>query len=80
MAGYDRGTTRGYVRGAGRLAPDDASATYPLAFSADQMQKIAQIQENARERNWTMGQLRAERFRLRSLYNADKPSTPPNGW
>jgi Spy/CpxP family protein refolding chaperone len=45
-----------------------------LDLSSDQREKIAQIQEDARERNWTtMGQLRTEAFRLRGLYRAEKP-------
>ena len=39
----------------------------------DQQQKIATIHEDTRQKNWdAMGQLLSERFRLSSLYRADK--------
>ena len=35
---------------------------------------VGRIQESTRERNWaTMGQLRTEEFKLRGLYNVEKP-------
>ena len=81
MGGYGPGMMGGYGRGMmGNGAGPGWGRGYggplaPLNLSADQREKIAQIQENARERNWaTMGQLRSEEFKLRSLYNAEKPS------
>lgn len=44
-----------------------------LGLTSDQQQKIATIHEDTRQKNWdAMGQLLSERFRLSSLYRADK--------
>jgi Spy/CpxP family protein refolding chaperone len=74
--GYGSGMMGGYGHGDGlRWGRGYGGPLSQLDLSPDQQQKIGQIQEGARERNWaTMGQLRAEQFRLRSLYNAEKPS------
>jgi Spy/CpxP family protein refolding chaperone len=65
--GYGPGMMGGYRGGRGY-------ALSQLDLTSDQKDKIAQIQEKARERNWTtMGELRTEGFKLRSLYNAEKP-------
>lgn len=74
MGGYGRGMMGGDGPGPG-WGRGYGGPLALLNLSTDQREKIAQIQENARERNWaTMGQLRSEEFKLRSLYNADKPS------
>ncbi len=64
MGGYGQGYGQGYGPGAGLAA---------LNISDDQREKIVAIQEENRRKNWdTMGQVRAETFRLRSMYFADK--------
>jgi len=77
MGGYGPGTMGGYgpgMMGGYGHGYRPGWGLSELDLSTDQREKIAQIQENARERNWTtMGQLRAEAFRLRGLYRAEKP-------
>jgi len=70
MGGYGRGMMGGYGSGMmGGYGP-----LSQLDLTSDQKEKIAQIQENTRERNWaTMGQLRTEEFKLRGVYNVEKP-------
>jgi len=64
MGGYGPGYGRGYGPGGGLAA---------LNLSSEQRDKIAAIQEENRKANWnTMGQMRAEQFKLRQMYNADK--------
>jgi len=64
MGGYGPGYGRGYGPGGGLAA---------LNLSSEQRDKIAAIQEENRRANWnTMGQMRAEQFKLRQMYNADK--------
>jgi Spy/CpxP family protein refolding chaperone len=47
-------------------------ATAALNLTDEQQQKVLAIQEENRRKNWDkMGQMRAEQFKLRSLYNAD---------
>jgi Spy/CpxP family protein refolding chaperone len=78
MGGYGPGMMGGYGPGWGRGGPGwgrGYGGMFPeLDLSADQQQKIAKMQEDMRAKNWaTMGELRSEQFKLRSLYNADKP-------
>ena len=80
MGGYGPGMMGGYGPGMMGGAPGYGpprgygNALSLLDLSSDQREKIAQIQESARERNWaTMGELRAEAFKLRGLYRAEKP-------
>ncbi|MGE5171416.1 MAG: Spy/CpxP family protein refolding chaperone [Rudaea sp.] len=65
------GWGRGYGGGPGW---GRGGALSQLDLTADQQEKIAKIQEEMRAKNWsTMGELRSEQFKLRSLYNADNP-------
>src|SRR5688572_21038008 len=44
-----------------------------LGLSEEQHQKVLAIQEEHRNKNWVaMGEVRAEQYKLRSLYGADK--------
>lgn len=44
-----------------------------LGLSEEQHQKVLAIQEQHRTKNWAaMGEVRAEQYKLRSLYGADK--------
>ena len=64
MGGYGPGMMGGYGRGGGLAALD---------LSSEQRDKIASIQEENRKASWnTMGQMRAEQFKLRQMYNAEK--------
>ena len=76
MGGYGPGMMGGYGPGDGRRwGRGYGGPLSELDLSSEQKDKIAQIQEDARARNWaTMGQLRAEEFRLRGLYNVEKPN------
>ena len=70
MGGYGPGMMGGYGPGFGR----GNDVLSQLDLTAEQQDKIAQIAEDARAKNWTtMGELRAEQFKLRSLYNAAEP-------
>ena len=78
MGGYGPGMMGGYGPGWGRGGPGwgrgYGGMFSDLDLTADQQQKIAKIQEDMRAKNWaTMGEMRSEQFKLRSLYNADKP-------
>ena len=78
MGGYGPGMMGGYGPGWGRGGPGwgrgYGGMFSGLDLSAEQQQKIAKIQEDIRAKNWaTMGEMRSEQFKLRSLYNADKP-------
>jgi len=47
-------------------------ATAALNLNDEQREKVLAIQEQNRQKNWdTMGKMRAEQFKLRSMYNAD---------
>ena len=62
--GAGPGYGQGYGPGGGIAA---------LNLSDDQREKVIAIQEENRRKNWdTMGQVRSETFRLRSMYFADK--------
>lgn len=64
MGGPGYGGGRGFGPGGGLAA---------LNLSGDQSEKIAAIQEENRRKNWdAMGQMRAEQFKLRQMFNADK--------
>ena len=61
-----RGWGPGWQRGAG-------GPLAALDLTDEQQQKIAKIQEDQRAKNWnTMGQIRAEQFKLRQMYYGDK--------
>ena len=68
MGGYGGGYgQRGMMRGYG-----NGPAIESLDLTDEQRQKILAVQEENREKNWsTMGRMRAENFKLRSLYLAD---------
>ena len=72
MGGYGPGMMGGYGPGYGRgFGPGGGLAA--LNLSGEQRDKIAAIQEENRRKNWdAMGQMRAEQFKLRQMYNADK--------
>jgi Spy/CpxP family protein refolding chaperone len=58
------------MRGGG-YAPGGSFAA--LNLSDEQRQKVLAIQEEHRKKNWTaMGEMRAEQFKLRALYGAEK--------
>jgi protein CpxP len=71
MMGGGRGAMMGgYGQGYG---PGAGGGIAALNLSDDQREKIVAIQEDNRRKNWdTMGQVRSEMFRLRSMYFADK--------
>ena len=75
MGGYGPGNRRGMMGGYGPGWGASGGASAPLAalnLSDEQQQKILEIQEENRRKNWDkMGQMRAEQFKLRSMYNAD---------
>lgn len=77
MGGYGPGMGPGMMGGYGPGWSASGGATAPLAalnLTDEQHQKVLAIQEENRRRNWdTMGKMRAEQFKLRSLYNADTP-------
>jgi len=72
MGGYGPGYGRGFGPGGGRgFGPGGGLAA--LDLSSEQRDKIAVIQEENRRKNWdAMGQMRAEEFKLRQMFNADK--------
>ncbi len=71
MGGYGPGQGMmggGYGPGWGA----SGGATAALNLNDEQRGKVLAIQEENRRRNWdTMGKMRAEQFKLRSMYNAD---------
>jgi len=72
--GYGPGMMGGYGPGYGGgrgFGPGGGLAA--LNLSSEQSEKIAAIQEENRRKNWdAMGQMRAEQFKLRQMFNADK--------
>jgi periplasmic protein CpxP/Spy len=74
MGSYGPGMMGGYGPGYGGgrgFGPGGGLAA--LNLSSEQSEKIAAIQEENRRKNWdAMGQMRAEQFKLRQMYNADK--------
>ena len=77
MQGYGPGMMGGYGPGWGGgpgWGRGYGGAFSQLDLTAEQQEKIARIQEDMRAKNWaTMGELRSEQFKLRGLYNAEKP-------
>jgi Spy/CpxP family protein refolding chaperone len=77
MGGYGPGMMGGYGPGWGGgpgWGRGYGGAFSQLDLTAEQQEKIARIQEDMRAKNWaTMGELRSEQFKLRGLYNAEKP-------
>ena len=65
------GGGRGFGPGRGGYGPGGMLES--LNLSDEQREKILAIQEQNRQKNWdTMGQMRSEMFKLRSMYNSDK--------
>jgi Spy/CpxP family protein refolding chaperone len=68
--GYGPGMMGGYGRGGRGFGYRGLAG---LDLSGEQREKIAALQEENLRKNWdTMGRMRSERFKLRSLYDADK--------
>ena len=60
-------------RGPGMMQGGRGALLQGLGLNDDQRMKIARIREDTRSKNWdVMGQVQAERFRLREMYAADK--------
>jgi Spy/CpxP family protein refolding chaperone len=71
MGGYGPGPGMMGGYGPGWGGPS-GGATAALNLTDEQRDKVLAIQEENRRKNWdTMGKMRAEQFKLRSLYNAD---------
>ena len=79
--GYGPGMMGGYGPGMGGYGPGygggrgfgPGGGLAALNLSSEQRDKIAAIQEENRRKNWdAMGQIRAEQFKLRQMFNADK--------
>jgi Spy/CpxP family protein refolding chaperone len=79
--GYGPGMMGGYGPGMGGYGPGygggrgfgPGGGLAALNLSSEQRDKIAAIQEENRRKNWdAMGQMRAEQFKLRQMFNADK--------
>ena len=72
MGGYGPGMMGG--NGPGMMGGYGAGGMFAaLNLSDEQREKISAIQEAQRKKNWaTMGEVRAEQFKLRGLYGADK--------
>ncbi len=69
MGGYGPGQG---MMGGGYGPGASGGATAALNLTDEQQQKVLAIQEENRRKNWDkMGQMRAEQFKLRSMYNAD---------
>jgi Spy/CpxP family protein refolding chaperone len=73
MGGYGPGMGPGMMGGGyGPGWGASGGATAALNLNDEQREKISAIQEHNRQKNWDkMGQMRAEQFKLRSMYNAD---------
>ena len=62
----------GMMGGYGRGGMGNGYALEALDLTDEQRQKILAVQEENRAKNWpTMGRMRAENYKLRSLYFAD---------
>lgn len=75
MGGYHRGMRDGngygMMRGGGCYGIEKT-----LNLTPDQQNKISKIREDKRKYHWDiMGKMREENYKLRDLYNADKPDT-----
>jgi Spy/CpxP family protein refolding chaperone len=67
------GAGPGSARGWGRNSGFAGGPLATLDLTDEQRQKIAAIQEDQRAKTWSaMGQMRAEQFKLRQMYFADK--------
>jgi len=63
----------GYGPGYGRGGYGPGGGLAALNLSDEQREKVLSLQEDSRRKNWdTMGQMRAEMFKLRGMYYADK--------
>jgi Spy/CpxP family protein refolding chaperone len=75
MMGGGYGPGQGMMGGGYGPAPGwgaSGGATAALNLTDEQRGKVLAIQEENRRKNWdTMGKMRAEQFKLRSMYNAD---------
>ena len=75
MGGYGPGYGRGMMGGGGGYGPGGGAsggATAALNLTDEQREKIFALQEQNRQKNWDkMGKMRAEQFKLRSMYNTD---------
>src|SRR5687768_5798404 len=68
------GTMGGGMMGRGMMGYGQQGGVFAaLGLSEEQHQKVLAIQEAHRQKNWAaMGEVRAEQYKLRSLYGADK--------
>ena len=68
------GTMGGGMMGRGMMGYGQQGGVFAaLGLSEEQHQKVLAIQEEHRTKNWAaMGDVRAEQYKLRSLYGADK--------
>ncbi len=68
------GTMGGGMMGRGMMGYGQQGGVFAaLGLSEEQHQKVLAIQEEHRNKNWAaMGEVRAEQYKLRSLYGADK--------
>lgn len=78
MGGYHRG---GYGYGSGMMGGGGCyGIENTLNLTADQQSKISKIREDMRKSHWDiMGKMREENYKLKDLYNADKPDTKAIG-
>ena len=68
------GTMGGGMMGRGMMGYGQQGGVFAaLGLSEEQHQKVLAIQEEHRNKNWAaMGEVRAEQYKLRSLYGAEK--------
>ena len=68
------GTMGGGMMGRGMMGYGQQGGVFAaLGLSEEQHQKVLAIQEEHRNKNWAaMGEVRAEQYKLRNLYGADK--------
>jgi Spy/CpxP family protein refolding chaperone len=70
--GQGYGPGAGPMMGGGGYGYGQGGGLAALELSDQQREKVLSLQEEHRRKNWeTMGQMRAEMFKLRSLYNSD---------
>jgi Spy/CpxP family protein refolding chaperone len=72
--GYGPGMMRGQgMMGQGQGMQQGAGMLAALNLTDEQREKVLAIQEEHRKKNWAaMGEVRAEQFKLRSLYGSEK--------
>jgi len=71
--GYGPGYGQGRGMMGGQAMMGGGYGLAALNLTDEQREKVAAIQEQHRQKNWAaMGEVRAEQFKLRSLYGADK--------